>query len=75
MKKLNETHFDNTYAKNRLKRFRTRNVQVENVEEEKFDLTLIQKDAEKFEKKIETVEENFEEKFKMLKKSLIKLKS
>ena len=75
MKKLNEVHFDETYAENRLKRFRTRNVRVENAEEEKFDLTLIQKDAEEFERKTETVEKNFERKFEMLKKSLIKLKS
>ena len=53
MKKLNEVHLDETCAENRLKRFRIRNVQIENAEEEKFDLTLIQKDAEKFEKKVE----------------------
>ena len=69
MKKLNETHFNKTYAKNRLKRFRTRNVQVENAEEKKFNLTLIQKNVKKFEKKAETVKENFKEKFKMLQKS------
>ena len=34
----------------------------------KFDLTLIQKNAEKFEKKAETAEEDFEEKFEMLKR-------
>ena len=43
-------------------------MQVENAEEKKFNLTLIQKNAEKFEKKVETAEENFEKKFKMLKK-------
>ena len=43
-------------------------MQVENVEKKKFDLTLIQKDAEKFEKKVKDVKENFEKKFKMLKK-------
>ena len=41
LKELNETRFDETYAENRLKRFRTRNVRTENVEEKKFDLTLI----------------------------------
>ena len=75
MKELNEIRFNKTYAENRLKRFKTRNVRVDNVEEEKFDLTLIQKDAEKFKKRAEIAEEDFEEKFKMLKKSLIKLKS
>ena len=68
MKKLNEARFDETYAENRLKRFRTRNVRAENVEEEELDLTLIQRNAEKFERKVETVEENFEEKFEMLRR-------
>ena len=68
MKELNETHFDETYAENRLKHFKNRNVRVENAKEKKLDLTLIQKNVEKFEKKTETVEENFEEKFEMLKK-------
>ena len=68
LKELNETCLNEIYAENRLKHFRTRNVQVENVEKEKFNLTLIQKNVEKFEKKAETVEEDFEEKFKMLKK-------
>ena len=65
---MNEAHFDETYAENRLKRFKTRNVRAENAEEEKLDLTLIQKDAEKFEKKAEIAEENFKKKFEMLKK-------
>ena len=68
MKELNETCFDETYVENRLECFRTRNVQIENVKKEKLDLTLIQKNAEKFEKKAEIVEEDFEKKFKMLKK-------
>ena len=68
MKELNETRFDEIYAENRLKRFRTRNVRAENAEKKKFDLTLIQRDAEKFEKKIEAAEENFKKKFEMLKK-------
>ena len=74
LKKLNETHFDETYAENRLKCFRTRNVRVENVEEEKLDLTLIQKNAKKFEKKAEIVEENSEKKFEMLKKKSDQIK-
>ena len=32
MKKLNEIRFDETYAENRLKCFRTRDVQIENAE-------------------------------------------
>ena len=68
MKELNEARFDETYAENRLKRFRTRDVQIKNAEEEKFNLTLIQKNAEEFEKKAEIVEEDFKEKFEMLKK-------
>ena len=65
---MNETRFDETYTENRLKRFRTRNVRIENVEEKKFDLTLIQKNAEKVEKKVKTAEEDSRENFEMLKK-------
>ena len=43
-------------------------MRIESVEEEKLNLTLIQKNVEKFEKKIETAEKDFEEKFKILKK-------
>ena len=68
LKELNETRLDETYVENRLKRFRTRNVRVEDAEEEKLDLTLIQKNAEKFEKKAETAEEDSKENFEMLKK-------
>ena len=60
LKELNETRFDETYAENRLKRFRTRDVRIE--------------DAEKFEKKAETAEENFKEKFEMLKKKFDQIK-
>ena len=68
LKELNEARFNETYAENWLKHFRTRNVRAENAEEKKLDLTLIQKDAEKFKKKTETAEEDFKEKFEMLKK-------
>ena len=68
MKELNEARFDETYAENRLKRFRTRDVRIENVEEKKLDLTLIQKNAEKFEKRAETAEEDLKKNFEMLKK-------
>ena len=43
-------------------------MRAEDAEEEKLDLTLIQKDVEKFERKAETVEEDSEEKFEMLRK-------
>ena len=65
---MNETDFNETYAENRLKCFRIRNVRVENAEEKELDLTLIQKNAEKFEKRAETVEENSKKNFEMLKK-------
>ena len=65
---MNEVRLDETYAENRLKRFRTRNVRIENAEEKEFNLTLIQKDAEKFEKKVKTAEEDLKENFEMLKK-------
>ena len=68
LKELNETRFNETYAENWLKHFRIRNVQIEDVKEKKLDLTLIQRNAEKFKKKAEIVEEDFEEKFEMLKK-------
>ena len=68
MKELNEARLDETYAENRLKCFRTRNVRAENVEEKEFDLTLIQKDAEKFEKRAEIAEEDSKENFEMLRK-------
>ena len=68
LKELNEVRFDETYVENRLKRFRTQDVRVENIEEKKLNLTLIQKNVEKFEKRTETAEENFEKKFEMLKR-------
>ena len=74
MKELNETRLDETYAENRLKCFRTRNVRAENVEEKKFNLTLIQRDVEKFEKRAETAEENSKKNFEMLKKKSDQIK-
>ena len=65
LKKMNEVHLNETYAENRLKRFKTRKMQVENVEEKKIDLTKFLKDIEKFEKMIEIVEKSFEENFEM----------
>ena len=43
-------------------------MQIEDAEKEKFNLTLIQKDVEKFKRRAEIAEENSEEKFEMLKK-------
>ena len=68
MKKLNEACFNETYAENRLKCFRIQKMRIKNTEKRKFNLTLIEKNAEKFEKKAEVIEENFEENFEMLKK-------
>ena len=68
LKKLNETCFDETYTENWLKCFRIWNMQVENAEEKKLDLTLIQKNVEKFEKRIKTAEKNLKQNFKILKK-------
>ena len=68
LKKLNEAHFDETYAENQLKRFRIWNVRIENVEEKKLDLTLVQKNVEKIQRRTEIVEKNFKENFEMLKK-------
>ena len=71
---MNKARFDETYAENRLKRFRIRDVQAENVKEKKFDLTLIQENVEEFEKKTETAEEDFKEKFEMLKRESDQIK-
>ena len=69
LKKMNEARLNETYAENRLKRFKTRKMRVENVEEKKIDLTRSLKDAEKFEEMIETAEESFEENFEMKKEN------
>ena len=68
MKNLNEIRLDETYTENRLKGFRIQDVQIENVEKKKLDLTLIQKNIKKFEKRAETVKEDLKKNFKMLKK-------
>ena len=43
-------------------------MRIENAEKEEFDLTLIQKNVEKFEKRTEIAEEDLKENFEMLKK-------
>ena len=50
-------------------------MRIENIKEEKIDLTKVLKNNEKFKELIEIVEKNFKENFEMKKKILIKLKS
>ena len=69
LKEMNEAHLNETYAENRLKRFRTWKMRAENVEEKKIDLTKFLKNVEEFEKMIEIAEKNFKENFKMRKKN------
>ena len=65
LKKMNEVRLNETYAENRLKRFRIQKMRVENVEEKKIDLTKSLKNIEKFEKMIEIAEKNFKKDFEM----------
>ena len=51
-------------------RFKIRNVRTEDVEEKKFNLTLIQKNAEKFKKKIKIIKENFKKKVRNAEKRI-----
>ena len=69
LKKMNEARLNETYAENRLKRFKTRKMRVKNVEKKKIDLTKPLKDVEEFEKMIEIVEKSFEEDFEMKKEN------
>ena len=69
LKKMNEARLNETYVKNRLKRFRTRKMRIENVEKKKIDLTRFLKSIEKFKKMIEIVEKSFEENFEMKKEN------
>ena len=66
---MNEARLNETYAENRLKRFRTRKMRAENVEEKKIDLTKSLKDVEEFKEMTETAEKNFEENFEMKKEN------
>ena len=67
LKKMNEACLNETYVKNRLKRFKTRKMQVENIEKEKINLTKFLKNVEKFKKMIETIEKNFKKNFEIRK--------
>ena len=66
---MNEICLNETYVKNRLKRFRTRKMRIEKVEEKKINLTKFLKNIEEFEKMIEIVEKNFKKDFEMKKKN------
>ena len=65
---MNEAYFEKIYAENRLKNFRIRKMQIKDVKETKFNLTLIRKNVENFKKRAEIVKENSEKNFEMLKK-------
>ena len=52
-----------------MKRFKTRKMQIENIEKEKIDLTKSLKNVKKFKKITETAEKSFEENFKMKKEN------
>ena len=69
LKKMNEIRLNETYVKNRLKRFKTRKMRIENTKKEKIDLTRFLKDIEKFKKIIEIAEKDFKKNFEMKKKN------
>ena len=69
LKKMNEVRLNETYAENRLKRFKIRKVRAENVEEKKIDLTRSLENIKEFEEMIEIVEEDFEKNFEMKKEN------
>ena len=69
LKKMNEVRLNETYAENRLKRFRIRKMRVENAEEKKIDLARSLGDTEEFEEMIEIAGKDFEENFEMEEKN------
>ena len=69
LKKMNEVRLNETYAENRLKRFKIRKMRVENVEEKKIDLTRSLKDIKESEEMIEIAEKSFKENFEMKKEN------
>ena len=66
---MNEICLNETYAENRLKRFKIRKMRAENVEKKKIDLTRFLKSIEEFKKMIEIVEKDFKENFEMKKEN------
>ena len=69
LKKMNEARLNEIYAENRLKRFKTWKMRIENVEEKKIDLTRSLKDIKKFKEMIEIAKKNFEKNFEMKKEN------
>ena len=67
LKKMNEIRLNETYAENRLKRFKTRKMRIKNAEKEKIGLTKSLKNIKKFKEMIEIAEKNFEKNFEMKK--------
>ena len=66
---MNKARLNETYVENRLKRFKTQKMRIENVEKKKIDLTKSLKNIKKFEKMIEIADESFKENFEMKKKN------
>ena len=69
LKNMNKACLNETYVENRLKRFRTRKMQIENIEKKKIDLIKSLKNIKKFEKIIEIAEKSFKENFEMREKN------
>ena len=69
LKKMNEVRLNETYAENRLKRFKTRKMRVENAEEKKIDLTKSLKNIKEFKEMIKIVEKSFEKNFEIKEKN------
>ena len=69
LKKMNEVYLNEIYIENRLKRFKTWKMQVENAEKEKINLTKSLKNIKEFERMIEIVKKTFEKNFEMRKKN------
>ena len=69
LKKMNEARLNETYVENRLKRFRIREMRVENAEKEKTDLTRLLESTEEPERMTEITEKNFEKNFEMRKEN------
>ena len=53
-----------------MKRFKSRKMQIENVEKKKMNLIKFLKNVEKFKKMIEIVEKNFKKNFEIMKKKI-----
>ena len=69
LKKMNEICLNKTYVENRLKYFKIRKMQIENIKEKKIDLTKFLKNIKKFKEMIEIIEKNFKKNFKIKEKN------